>query len=300
MASLPTPSLKPRPGGGFDSCADYEAFGYATRAAPRSGAHNPQETALARLVEGEIIPRLMMAQRAHRPRMPGGEAIGAATINPDSAESFAQLALAEDHLSLLAIVGELLQRGAPMEAIYLDLLAPAARRLGEYWTEDSASFADVTIALSRLHQVVRELSLHGPASEGDAHHGRSAYLMACPGEQHTFGLLIVEEFFRRAGWRTWSDPAATAEEAAEMVASRRFDVFGMTVSCDARLEQIAPLLILIRSASKNPDLHVLVGGRLFLERPDLVARVGADGAAADGAEAVLKAESAVRQLANRA
>jgi len=43
----------------------------------------------------------------------------------------------------------------------------------------------------------------------------------------------------------------------------------------------------------------MVGGRLFLERPELVARIGADAMAADAKEAVLKAEVAVRQLAHR-
>jgi methanogenic corrinoid protein MtbC1 len=38
--------------------------------------------------------------------------------------------------------------------------------------------------------------------------------------------------------------------------------------------------------SRNRAVWVLVGGRVFMDRPDLVARVGADATASDANEAV--------------
>ena len=46
----------------------------------------------------------------------------------------------------------------PLELLFLRLLAPAARRLGELWEGDLCTFTDVTIGLSHLQQVLRELS----------------------------------------------------------------------------------------------------------------------------------------------
>ncbi|MGE0594866.1 MAG: B12-binding domain-containing protein [Hyphomonadaceae bacterium] len=218
-------------------------------------------------------------------------------LGPETTEKFALYSLSTGHDSLLAIIGALLQQGVPMESIYLDLLGPAARRLGEFWSDDQVSFADVTIALGRLQQVVRELSLHGPAEEGVASNGRAALFAPAPGEQHTFGIVIIEEFFRRSGWRTWTELSGAPEEVVGAVQAHRFDVFGMTVSSDDRLDQIAPMIMSIRRASRNRDINVMVGGRLFLERPELVAKIGADTMASDAKEAVLKAEVAVRQLA---
>ncbi|NJK90043.1 MAG: cobalamin B12-binding domain-containing protein [Myxococcales bacterium] len=84
--------------------------------------------------------------------------------------------------------------------IFLDLLAPVARLLGDLWLIDLCTFTDVTIGLSRLQQLVRELA---PAFE-DGHDlrgfGHRALLAPAPGEQHTFGMHLVEEFLRRAGW----------------------------------------------------------------------------------------------------
>jgi len=246
------------------------------------------------LVEGEIIPRLMLAhsQTNLAPRQNDSLKLG-----PETTERFALYTLSAGHESLLAIIGGLLQQGVAMEAIYLDLLAPTARRLGEFWQDDQASFADVTIALGRLQQVVRELSLHGPVDDGAAANGRAALFAPAPGEQHTFGIVIIEEFFRRSGWRTWTELSGAPDEIIGAVQAHRFDMFGMTCSSDERLDQIAPMIMSIRRASRNRDINVMVGGLLFLERPELVAKIGADGMASDAKEAVLKAEAAVRQLA---
>jgi methanogenic corrinoid protein MtbC1 len=83
------------------------------------------------------------------------------------------------------------------------------------------------------------------------------------------------------------------------VQAHDFDLFGMSASSDERLDQIAPMIMSVRKASRNRDITVMVGGRLFVERPELVAKVGADAMAADARQAVLGAEGAVRRLASR-
>lgn len=262
----------------------------------RARSRREQSEQLASLVEGEIIPRLMLV---HGQVGAAPKSRDVVELGPETTEKFALYTLSTSHESLLAIIGGLLQQGVSMEAIYLDLLGPTARRLGEFWSDDQVSFADVTIALGRLQQVVRELSLHDPVDEGFVSNGRAALFAPAPGEQHTFGLVIIEEFFRRSGWRTWTELSGAITEILGAVQAHRFDVFGMTASSDERLDQIAPMIMSIRGASRNRDISIMVGGRLFLERPELVARIGADAMAADAKEAVLKAEVAVRQLAHR-
>lgn len=248
---------------------------------------------LARIVEGEIIPRLMLVHRTERRDDRESE-----PLSPDTIEKFALYSLSSGHDSLMAIIGTLLQQGVALESIYVDLLGPAARRLGEFWEEDRVSFADVTIALGRLQRIVRDLSLHGP-NELPMSSGRAALFAAAPGEQHTFGLVIIEEFFRRSGWRTWAELSGSISDVVSAVQAHDFDLFGMTASSDERLDQIAPMIMSVRKASRNRDITVMVGGRLFVERPDLVARVGADAMATDARQAVLGAEGAVRRLASR-
>lgn len=294
MATLP---VTPR----FDLCGEESGLSRSLRrdrtlrsepARPETGARDR----LTRVVEGEIIPKLMLA---HRALSSGAFERDSRydVLGPETIEQFAQLALSSTQDTLLAVVGNLLQRGTPMEAIYLDLLAPAARLLGEYWLEDLATFSDVTIALSRMQQIVHELSLHGPAVDGPGPHGRSALFAPSPGEQHTFGLSILEEFFRRSGWRTWMEPSGDPAEVIQAAMSHHFDVFGVSISCQDRLAELPGLIMSVRQASRNSDIVVLVGGRLLTERPRLAEEVGADGMTTDAKQAVLMAEGAVRQIA---
>jgi len=292
MASLPGSSV-------FDLCGE-EPMRIAPGGKRPSGLSLVEGTPrpqlgdqLARIVEGEIIPRLLLVHRMER--RDGQESV---PLSPEIIEKFALYSLSSGHDSLMAIIGKLLQQGVALESVYVDLLGPAARRLGEFWEEDRVSFADVTIALGRLQHIVRELSLHGP-NELPMSSGRAALFAAAPGEQHTFGLVIIEEFFRRSGWRTWAELSGSVADVVSAVQAHDFDLFGMTAGSDERLDQIAPMIMSVRKASRNRDITVMVGGRLFVESPDLVAKVGADTMVTDARQAVLGAEGAVRRLASR-
>lgn len=100
--------------------------------------------------------------------------------------------MAEGHIDALRA------DGVPQGTIDLDVLAPATRRLGEVWDADLCDFTQVTIGLWRLQRPMYELS---PAFQDDAQRGvqiHRAMLVPVPGSQHTLGLLMVAEFFRRS------------------------------------------------------------------------------------------------------
>jgi methanogenic corrinoid protein MtbC1 len=126
---------------------------------------------------------------------------------------------------------------------------------------------------------------------------RRALFAPAPGEQHGLGAIIVEEFFRRAGWQTWSVPALDADELVALVSGRAFDIVGLTVSVERHVTPLEASIAALRKASRNPDIIVLVGGRVFTETPALAAAIGADGTAADGALAVALADRLLNQRA---
>jgi methanogenic corrinoid protein MtbC1 len=252
-----------------------------------------RETAiLAKVVESEIIPRLMLA---HSPAAP---AVEDEERTEEEAEDFVRLVLTKESDSLVAHVGRLLQEGRSLESVYADVLMPAARRLGDFWDDDSISFTDVTIGLSRLQQVVRTLGWKIPVQQGGESGARAAYFVSTPNEQHTFGLFIIEDFFRRAGWRTWIETSNDAADVVDTVAHHWFDVFGLTAGSEFQTEAVSEMVAAVRQASRNPDVLILVGGRLFIEQPELVLMVGADATAQSGADALLIADKAIMRLAS--
>ena len=271
---------------------------YARSTAPLAFPTPPQRDRtpadLARMIESEIIPRLMVAHRgapAPAPVETHSEGVGAHTL-----DAFVHMTLTSEASTLVAFAESLIRGGLSLSEVYVDLLSPAARRLGDDWNEDRVSFTDVTIGLGRLQQVVRMMAWRMPG-EDLGEDACSAYFIPCPQEQHTFGLFILEDDFRRSGWRTRLDTSASYEEAADAVRTDWFDVFGLSVVSDAPAERIAAVLKGVRKASCNPDLFVMVGGRAFIDNPDLSSQVGADACATTSAQALLIAAERVSRRA---
>lgn len=203
-------------------------------------------------------------------------------------EAFVECVAGVDEEPATAYVAALIARGVPVEAIYLELLTPAARRLGELWSDDACDFLDVTIALGRLQRAVREIShlFVGHGARPDA--GR--VLLSCiPGEQHTLGLFIVSEFFVRDGWEVSLGAPVAECDLAALVRDEWFDVLGFSVACNSRVAYLSREIPRLRRESLNPRLAVVVGGRVFNDQPALVARVHADASASDAHGAPLLA-----------
>ena len=238
---------------------------------------------LSQAIEHEIIPRLMLAHRAPDECL---SAIPAADspVTADDVRAFAKLVLAPDENVAQACIEAMRVRGISVETIYLDLLAPVARYLGEQWELDLCDFTEVTVGLGRLQQVLRELS---PAF-GQSNHqpsGRSVLLLPGPGEQHTFGLVMVAEFFRRAGWDVGGGPWEAGADPVLMVQREWFDVVGFSLGNETQVDELAACIKSVRAAALNKSICVIVGGPIFIERPEFVAYVNADAAATDGGKA---------------
>lgn len=257
---------------------------------------------LADAIEREIVPRLVIS---HDPQLTQhaapdpNDVAGYPTVGVHDRDTLLRHALASDVAAAITLVETLHAQGIALERLYLGLLAPVARELGERWTEDEVDFTAVTSGLLCLHHVLRAFSPAFQREAGRGSEGRRALLAPVPGEQHIFGLAMVAEFMRRAGWDAWCEPAATAEELSAMLARDWFAVIGFSVSAETNLETLAAVIRAMRRASRNPALGVLVGGRVFVERPELVALVGADATASDARQAALQAESLRRLMAGR-
>jgi len=231
-------------------------------------------------IEQDVLPRLAAAHRgagdAQRDVHPALDLLVADVLSDESAAA-------------LARIERLREAGDASADLLLDLVTPAARRLGEMWTADECSFVDVTVGLWRLQQIVGALGV--PPHEAFGAPRRRVLLAAAPGEQHTLGLLMVAEFFRRAAWEVESLVGSGAEALLARVAAEPFAVVGLTAGSSPRLGAVGALIRALRQASANRQLVVLLGGPAFLERPELARELGADATAADGPGAVRRAES---------
>jgi methanogenic corrinoid protein MtbC1 len=210
-------------------------------------------------------------------------------------DEFVQLLLEHDASVASSYVSAMRTQGTPLPVLYLDLLAPAARRLGVMWEEDECSFTEVTIGVCRMHQVLLEFSRCFDGSHVPASGGKTALILPAPGEQHTFGLFMVMEFLRKAGWNCCSGSPSTRRDFLRLAREEPFDVIGISISSDQFIDVTAELVADMRRDARNADTVFLAGGRAIIDDPDLARKIGVDAMATDGEEAVRQIDRLYRK-----
>jgi methanogenic corrinoid protein MtbC1 len=275
--------------------SDGQRFDGAGKSPGGDEAHcGSQSVAAARLdrlmktIEGEIIPRLVMAHRGQSVRSHDFEANG--SVSPSHVAHFTSLLLDNEVDAPRRYIDDLHDGGVPLDAVYLDLFSPAARRLGEMWSADLCDFTAVTLGLWRLQRLLYDCA---PNFQVDAEvpiEGRRILLAPMPGDQHTFGLFMVAEFFRRAGWDVVDGPVVSPADVSGAVSRNWFEIVGLSLSCDRGLDAMAALIRDVRRTSRNRGIGIIVGGAAFVEHPDAVLRVDADVSASDARQALEAAQ----------
>lgn len=260
--------------------------------APRVVRSQDEQYLLASIIENEVIPRLLLANRSELAIAPPASDQMAAKLAERIGE-LAELVINEDESVSIAYLETLRKEGASIEGLFQDLLAPTARRLGELWDEDINDFLDVTRGIGHLQQIVRAFSREFCEEIRRPLSNKRALLMPLPGEQHTLGISLLREHFLREGWRIWCGPCTSIDEVVTLVKSQWFDMVGLSASILKYPEKLANDIRLIRDASINTHIHIFVGGHAFDMQPGLTAAVGADATARDGRQAVLQASMAI-------
>lgn len=173
-----------------------------------------------------------------------------------------------------AFVAELISKGVPRDTLLLDLFTNAARRLGVMWERDQCDFMEVTMGVSLLHKLLRTsqssfqriLTAHAP----------SVLLTTAGGDQHVFGLAVLADFYRRAGWRVIYRPDASRQDIIQTLSACDIELLGLSASSDVYSDDIEHDIAAFRKSARNQRLSVVVGGRLFDNSPEFAAGVGAD------------------------
>lgn len=154
------------------------------------------------------------------------------------------------------MVADLMEAGLTVEDICLDHLAPAARCLGEWWEVDRLPFTEVTLATSRIQAMLCRMpaSRAMPLTISD----KGAVFCAVPGEQHTLGVMMAADLFRRNGWDVTLLVGLAHDEMLSRLARDDRRVIGLSCSGDHSRDALGALMHGIRKV--RPDAHILLSG----------------------------------------
>lgn len=244
-------------------------------------------------LEDDVIPRLVRYHALAHPRPP---------MKPSAAEfeDFFACLLQDDESGFIRSIDRMRERGLSVESVYMEVLVPAARRMGERWCDDTSDFVAVTVAVGHLHRLVQRLSADFCAEGHPTAVGCRILLVQPEEETHSLGLALVSEFFRRDGWDVVITLAGSGLEPAQRVQAEWFDAAGISTGTHLLLPGLRDRIAALRRQSVNPALVVMVGGPLFSADASLVAQVGADlTAPADEAPARVMNVMAARETGSR-
>lgn len=239
------------------------------------------------LVQGVMpLPEALRQGAPVGPRLVGGTSFaGKSAIDMAQIQILAQACLQGLDAARQVVFGWQRQ-GQSLEDIYIQGITPCARLLGAWWCSDRLDFAMTTIASAHLQQLLHDFSAEFLEESPQQRNGLSLLLLTEPGAQHSMGLFMLSEFFKRAGWVVTVAVPQDVADFKKLFVSDWFDAVGISVSTDRHLASLHTLLPQLREASDNLNLQVFVGGPMAFAAPEQLKSLAAKLVAKDAPETV--------------
>lgn len=189
------------------------------------------------------------------------------------------------------IIMDAYRAGASARTIYLGYVASAARQLGTFWVEDKVTFAEVTVASSRLYRIIRGLRhvIEGVTPEKGV--DRHVLFALVPGDVHTLGIQMASDLFRREGWDVEMSVAEDHDQIIARTELERFQSVVVVGHSEHTLPNLISLVLAVRIT--QPMAHIVVAGNIVSFHDDIVDLVGADDVIDDIETAVEKLRTIV-------
>ncbi len=192
--------------------------------------------------------------------------------------------LSKDEFAGDRIIQAARRDGVPVDVIHLSYLAGAARHLGVLWDADRVSFAEVTLASSRLYQIIRALRHVIDRSRMPALDPRKVFMALIPGETHTLGIEIAANLFREAGWDA---SVSLGDDHDQLVAATEGDPFNailLVAHTDRNIAQLVSLVLAMRIT--QPYTPIVIAGSILEYVEGVAELVAADAIITDVRHAV--------------
>lgn len=179
------------------------------------------------------------------------------------------------------MVSDLIDAGVSVEDVCLNHLAPAARCLGEWWEKDRLPFTEVAMATSRIQSLLRRM----PASRMNlcATGRKGAVFCAVPGEQHTLGVMMAADLFRRNGWDVALLLGLDHRDIMDRLERDDRTVIGLSCSSVHAVGALERVITALRE--RRPDATIILSGQVVKDADALARLPRPDAIVSDMAEA---------------
>ena len=211
--------------------------------------------------------------------------MGATTTAAIAQAGYLAAIRAGDRRRAFGVVADAQASGLDIGALYLHVLQPALREVGRLWQVNEMSVAEEHLATAITQMVMARMVID--ATDVVVPVTRSLVAACADSERHEVGLRMVCDLLEREGWSVaYLGTTVPREGLAQLVRDRRPDAVMLSASITPHLPQLRGMIESVRDAAGDTTPFIMVGGRPFLDDPDLAQRLGADATAHDALLAV--------------
>jgi len=219
--------------------------------------------------------------------------IGGTGILNQIAIKYLDLLLKRDRQAALALIKEAVDTGTPIGDIYLGVFQPVQREVGRRWQTGSLNVAEEHYVTAATQMVMSQLY---PRIFATPRRGYRLLATTVGGEYHEMGIRMVADLFELNGWDTYFLGASTPDRSMiDAVSEWKPDIVAVSATMTFNVSQAAGLIATLRQAENGCRPGIIVGGLPFNVADGLWRKLGADGYAADGRQAVILAEHLINQ-----
>ena len=204
-------------------------------------------------------------------------------------EAFKGQLLAGDFASCMEIAKNYIEESSRVKDLYLYIIQPAMYEIGLMWERAEISVAQEHLAsavVSRILACVAGEMKLTPKDKG------KAVVTSAPGEFHEIGAWMVSDLLEQDGWQvTYLGANPPDQDLLKLLEDNLPDILVLSVTMPFNLDRAGSIVSAIRKNPLHRGLRILVGGRVFIDNPELEKKLGADGFAANLDEALRKTRS---------
>lgn len=192
--------------------------------------------------------------------------------------------LAGRRAEAVELVASLAAGGLRVVDILVHVLHPAQAFVGHLWHRNEITIAEEHRATAATQQAMSRLRAAGSAG---APRGTRAVAAAVGGDFHELGIRMVTDALEMDGWEVvYYGSNLPASEALAALRRERVDLLALSASTFLHLRELGTLIDAVRADTDVNAVKIMVGGPPLIRFPTLCGELGADGLAANAAEAV--------------
>ena len=169
--------------------------------------------------------------------------------------------LEEDNSNSTKIVNNLIKNCCNIAELFETHFPKIARNLGDSWIKDKLTFAEVTIATTRLQNLARAFESSYIGNPAGRSIGPEILIATPPGECHTFGATMISREFQKLGASPYLAIGYSADDLRKLVSARNFKLIGISLSDSKFLKSVVNLINTLKPILK-PKIPIILGGSL--------------------------------------